>query len=45
MELKWFWFRSVKDLVEYINRVHIKREDIQEILTGSGVFYLLYWAQ
>ena len=44
MELKWQWFSSSYELAKYVNKYHIKKENIQGIFVYDTIYDLLYWA-
>ena len=43
MELKWEWFTSAYELMRYVNKYHIKKENIQGIFVRGSNYDLLYW--
>ena len=44
MELAWKYFSTASDLTEFVNKRHIKRENIQGIfLTNYDGYKLFYW--
>ena len=43
MELRRKWFSTASELTIFVNERHIKRENIQGILTDSNSYTLFYW--